>query len=135
MSKLCIVLLVVSMILLGVSLYYQLKANDWIERFDIPLKSISSTTLSVPNTDYYPHIVRTEPVEPNEEEISRKFNECIASEQDTVKGCLTSSGAGFRPAVCMNLCKQQYGELSKYCTSVCNNQQQQVNTSARNGPA
>jgi hypothetical protein len=87
------------------------------------------------DANYFPRIITEKPVEPDQVEIVQKYRDCIASQTDTVKGCLTSSGAGFRPTICMKLCAEQYGDMSKYCTSVCIDQQNQVNTSARFGPA
>lgn len=137
MSKWCILLLVSSTILLGVSIYYQMKTNGWLnkEHFDASFAKAYKSDQGSSDVTYYPKIVTSSATEPSEDEITAKFNKCIADGNDTVKGCLTSSGAGFRPVVCRKLCVSQYGELSRYCTSVCSEQQNQVNTSARFGPA
>ena len=51
------------------------------------------------DVSYFPKIVTTQAVEPGMEEITQKFRDCIATNRDTVKGCLTSSGAGFRAGI------------------------------------
>jgi len=102
---------------------------------DIKIPSSLLNSISGGNTNYYPTIVTTKDVEPDEESILVKYRSCISSGKDTVKGCLTSSGAGFRPSICMSLCAEQYGDMSKECSRICANQQTQVNNSARFGPA
>ena len=79
-------------------------------------------------------IERTTPFHPSDEDIISSFNKCMET-GDTVKGCLTTSYAGYNPSVCANLCSRYYGNLSKYCSTVCNTQQQQINNSSRSGPA
>ncbi len=79
-------------------------------------------------------ITRTTPYHPSDEYIITSFNKCMET-GDTVKGCLTKSYAGYNPSVCADLCSKYYGNLSKYCSSVCNTQQQQINNSSRSGPA
>jgi hypothetical protein len=105
------------------------------EGFDVAIPDSLMNSFSGGDVSYFPKIVTTQATEPGSEEIIQKFNQCIAEGRDTVKGCLSSSGAGFKAGVCMKLCKQQYGDLSPYCSSVCTDQQNQVNTSARFGPA
>ena len=79
-------------------------------------------------------IERTTPFHPSDEDIISSFNKCMET-GDTVKGCLTTSYAGYNPSVCADLCSRYYGNLSKYCSTVCNTQQQQINNSSRSGPA
>jgi hypothetical protein len=113
-----------------------LKTTSTQENFnDIKIPSSFLNSISGGNTSYYPTILTTKDVEPDEESILTNYRSCISSNKDTVKGCLTSSGAGFRPAICMSLCAEQYGDMSKECSRICTNQQTQVNTSARFGPA
>jgi hypothetical protein len=133
MKQLLIILLSLSLICLIGVLYLESKGLS--EGFQVVVQEPLTTSFDGGGISYFPKIVTTEATEPEGEEILQNFNKCITSGNDTVKGCLTSSGAGFKVGVCINICKQQYGELSSYCSSVCADQQNQVNTSARFGPA
>ena len=135
MEQVVIILLALSVLcLVGVVYLDQIKKGR-SEGFDVAIPASLMSSFSGGDVSYFPKIVTTQAEEPGAEEIIQKFNQCIAEGRDTVKGCLSSSGAGFKAGVCTKLCKQQYGDLSPYCSSVCTDQQNQVNTSARFGPA
>jgi hypothetical protein len=104
------------------------------EHFSMYIPPSLMNSLSGGDSDYFPRILTSHPPEPDADEITAKFKECITT-GETVKGCLTLSGAGMRPGLCMSLCATQYGDLGKWCSTVCADQQNQVNTSARFGPA
>lgn len=135
MQQMVIFLLALSALCLAGVIFLKSKARKQSEGFDVVIPASLMSSFSGGDVSYFPKIVTTQAVEPGMEEITQKFRDCIATNRDTVKGCLTSSGAGFRAGVCMALCKEQYGDLSPYCSSVCTDQQTQVNTSARFGPA
>lgn len=134
MEKIVAMMLALSVLCLAGVVYLEKKTTR-LEGFDVAIPASLMSSLSGGDVSYFPKIVTTQATEPGSEEIVQAFNQCIAEGRDTVKGCLTSSGAGFKAGVCMKLCKQQYGDLSPYCSSVCTDQQNQVNTSARFGPA
>ena len=132
MSTYVIVLLTASLLCLAVVVFFDCKSK---ESFDVAIPMSLMASLNGGDVSYFPKILTTQATEPESSVIEKSFKDCIARGSDTVKGCLTSSGAGFRPGMCMNLCATQYGDLNKYCSRVCNDQQSQVNTSARFGPA
>jgi hypothetical protein len=70
-------------------------------------------------SDNFPRIVRTQVQVPSVLEIEQKYRDSVAS-GDTLKGCLTVSRAGLFPEMCMELCAETYGQLSKFCSSTCN---------------
>lgn len=70
-------------------------------------------------SDNFPRIVRTQVQVPSVIEVENKYRKCVAS-GDTLKGCLTVSRAGLFPEMCMELCAETYGQLSKFCSSTCN---------------
>jgi hypothetical protein len=70
-------------------------------------------------SDNFPRIVRTNVEVPNVLDIENKYRECVAG-GDTLKGCLTTSRAGLFPELCMELCSETYGQLSKFCSGTCN---------------
>ncbi len=133
MEQIVIVLLALSVLCLSGVVFLEKKSKS--EGFDVAIPASLMSSFSGGDVSYFPKIVTSQAVEPGDEEIAQEFRKCISTGQDTVKGCLTSSGAGFKVGTCMKLCKEQYGDLSPYCSSVCTDQQNQVNTSARFGPA
>jgi hypothetical protein len=148
----CSLSLVVVVILIVILIYYSMKLGQ--ESFPIvgvsipnnPLMYVQDPTTIYPYStinqvglkiaagpDVFQRIQRTKLEFPTIDEITLAFDQCIAS-GDTVKGCLTKSAAGYQPLECKRLCIRYYGELSPYCTSVCNNMMTQQRTSCASGP-
>ena len=95
MEQVVIILLALSVLcLVGVVYLDQIKKGR-SEGFDVAIPASLMSSFSGGDVSYFPKIVTTQAEEPGSEEIIQKFNQCIAEGRDTVKGCLSSSGAGF----------------------------------------
>jgi hypothetical protein len=82
----------------------------------------------------FPKIKQTEIYSPSYKRMKRIFKQCMDSQQDTVKGCLTRSNVGLEPYLCNQLTSEYYGIISNYTGQLCKELMLQQRTSCANGP-